>query len=135
MDVTTSPADRDPVVIAVKEPALAVSFELAVQALGLTARIHAPERDLVDLVLARHSTLIIDFDILPGAALSFLDQLRRRDWRGWAIVLTEGAASISVAPVDSLGLSLIEKPFVSSQLLSIVRQAHANRLWYAAIPK
>jgi hypothetical protein len=119
-------ADQDPVVIAVKENALAVSLDLAVQALDLAVLIHDPVRGLCGLPLSRDSTLIIDRELLPVDPWAFIGRLRARLWRGAAIVLTEDAAAPDAILEPTEDLILLEKPFGSGELLAFVRRAQSR---------
>ena len=127
MHAPHSPTARAPVVIAVKEEALAVSLELVVQIFELGVLIHDPETGLGGLPLDRDSTLIIDRELLPRDPKGFFRQLRAQLWRGVAIVLTEDKDSPAavLGPID--GLILLEKPFGSRELFETIRPIHGRR--------
>ena len=124
MNRSNSLADQVPVVIVVRGEALAVSLDLTVQALDLDVLIHDPDLGLGALPLSRDSTLIIDRELLPTDPRDFILRLRAQLWRGMAIVLTEDAANpdLIVEPVE--GVVVLEKPFGSADLLTLVRRAH-----------
>lgn len=126
MALIVASADQGPVVIAVKENALAVSLDLAVQALDLAVLIHDPVGGLCGLPLSRDSTLIIDRELLPADPGAFIGRLRAKHWRGAAIVLTEDAAAPDAVLQPTEDVILLEKPFGCGELLAFVRRAQSR---------
>ncbi len=127
MTIAASPSDPAPVVITVREPELAISLEIFIQALGRSTVIHDPDRGLSSLPLTTHSTLIVDRQLVPGDPAVFLRRLRGQLWIGHAILLVEDGA----APDHPFGLdvdvAVIEKPFVTRQLMDAIDRAHVAR--------
>lgn len=116
-----------PVVIAVCEPALAISLEQTLEAGGLTFVAYQTDQGLVDLPLSHNSTLIIDREVLPRHPRRFIEQLRHHLWSGLTIVLTEDAAAADIDCGVSSYVKLIEKPFGSAELLAMIPGHHFPR--------
>ena len=114
----------DPVVVSVVEDALAVSLEQTLEALGFEVRKHAPVAGLDILPLARQSTLIIDRQLLPPEPQTFIHNLREQAWGGFAIILAEDGVSCALKFEDGDRVSVIEKPFVSSDLSALLYELH-----------
>ncbi len=111
-------------VVSVAEEALAISLELTLQTLDLRVLIHDPATGLASLALEPGSTLIIDRDLLPRDPRGFVSQLRAQLWRGIAIVLTEDAAKADLIFEPAQGVKIIEKPFGSHELITLIRDGH-----------
>ena len=117
-------AEAMTVVIAVKEPALAISIEITVQALGLTAVVHGDPTRLGELPLTEKATLIIDQQLIPRGAKGFFNRLRAQRWRGLAIVLSEDDASAPRLTDAAEYAVALEKPFLNSDLVKRLRIAY-----------
>jgi DNA-binding response OmpR family regulator len=116
-------ADQTPVVIAVRELDLAVSLEMFFQALGLPVTIHNPELGLGALPLDAKTTLIIDRELIVGDPRGFVRRLRGQLWTGLPILLLEDGAAPEERFDAEDGVSLLEKPFVTSELMATLRGA------------
>lgn len=125
LDVSIFAQRADPVVVSVVEDALAVSLDQTLEALGFAVLTHAPEAGLDSLPLARHSTLIIDRQLLPPEPQTFIDNLREQAWNGFAIILAEDGVSCALKFEDGDRVSVIEKPFVSSDLSALLYELHS----------
>jgi DNA-binding response OmpR family regulator len=121
--ISQASADQTPVVIAVRALDLAVSLEMFIQALGRPVTIHNPERGLGALPLDPQTTLIIDRELIEGDPRRFIRRLRGQLWTGLPILLLEDGAAPEERFDAEDGVSLIEKPFVTSQLLATLRAA------------
>ena len=121
------------VVIAVKEPALAISIEITVQALGLKPVVHGDSTRLGDLPLTESATLIIDQQLIPRGAKGFFNRLRSQQWRGLAIVLSEDEASAPVLAASADHTVALEKPFLNSDLVKRLRIAYPESGQDAAV--
>jgi hypothetical protein len=115
-------ADLVPVVICVNETGLAISLELTLQVLGLTAIIHDACEGLGALPLADRSTLIVDRGLLPRNPNPFFARLREQCWRGLAVILIEDSALPEPVPLHAEGTAVLEKPFVAWDLLSLIHR-------------
>jgi DNA-binding response OmpR family regulator len=124
--VSSGSADLTPIVIAVAENDLAVALEMFIQALGLPVTIHDPARGLGALPLAPHSTLIIDRQLISGDPARFVGLLRRQLWLGMPIMLVEDGDEADMPFAEEEEVCILEKPFVTSELLAIIRRAHAR---------
>lgn len=116
--------EQGAVVIAVQEPALAISIEITVQALGLSSIVHLATNRLGELPLSEDSTLIIDWNLVPRGAAAFFQRLRSQHWRGLAIILTEDAPAADRIAGTIDHAVVLEKPFRNVDLLARLSVAH-----------
>ena len=114
------------VVIAVKEPALAISIEMTVQALGLTPVIHGDPTRLGELPLTEKATLIIDRHLIPRDTEGFFSRLRAQQWRGLAIILSEDETAAPRLTDAADYAVVLEKPFLNADLVNQLLIAHPD---------
>jgi hypothetical protein len=122
--VPSGPTPEARAVVAVCEPVLASSLELALLAGGFSAILHDPAQGLEDLPLEGVAVLILDPRVLKSNPL-IIDGLRARPWRGLAILITGDGEPLRRAFERVERVAVLEMPFVGADLIAAIRDADA----------
>jgi hypothetical protein len=113
-------------VVAVREPVLASSLELALLASGFSAILHDPAQGLDDLPLEGAAVLILGPHVLKSDPLLFIDGLRARPWRGVVILITGDGEALRGIFEGAERVAVLEMPFVGADLIAAIRDADAS---------
>ena len=109
--------------MAVRDPALAASLELALLAAGLTPRLHDPAAGLEDLPLDGAGTLIVGPHLLDDRVRTFVEALRAQPWDGLVILITGDAEKLrGMVGADPM-VAVLEMPFGGAELIAVIRAA------------
>jgi hypothetical protein len=119
------PTEEARAVVAVREPVLASSLELALLASGFAAILHDPARGLDDLPLEGAAVLILGPHVLKSDPLIFIDGLRARPWLGLVILITGDGETLRGIFERAERVAVLEMPFVGADLIAAIRDADA----------
>jgi len=114
------------VILAVRDPALAASLELALLAGGLTPHLYDPAagfQDLAALPLDAAGALILGPHTLNGNAPAFIEALRARPWDGLVILITGDGEKLRGALGPDPSVAVLEMPFGGADLIAVIRSA------------
>ncbi len=126
MIVPPGPNQEARAVVAVCEPVLASSLELALLASGFSAILHDPMQGLEGLPLEGATVLILGPRVLKAEPLIFIDGLRARPWRGLVILITGDGETLRRVCEGTGGVAILEMPFVGADLIAVIRDAGAS---------
>lgn len=126
MIVRPGPAQEARAVVAVREPVLASSLELALLVSGFSAILHDPAQGLDDLPLEGAAVLILGPHVLKSDPLAFIDELRARPWRGVVILITGDGEILRGIFERAERVAILEMPFVGADLIAAIRDANAS---------
>jgi hypothetical protein len=124
--VPPGPTQEARAVVAVCEPVLASSLELALLASGFTAILHDPAQGLDTLPLDGASVLILGPHVLKSNPLVFIDGLRARPWSGLVILITGDGETQRRVFERTPRVAVLEMPFVGADLIAVIRDADAS---------
>lgn len=126
MIVPPGPTQKARAVVAVCEPVLASSLELALLASGYSAILHDPALGLDALPLADAAVLILGPHVLKSDPLVFIDGLRGRPWLGLVILITGDGEILRRVFARTERVAVLEMPFVGADLIAAIRAADAS---------
>ena len=107
-----------PIVVYVREAALADALELLLVAVGHEVRIHDSARGIEGLTLADDEILIIDHDFVTKEGRGHMCRMGAVRRSGATIILAEDDVAARLIGGHKAGYLVIEKPFLSAELLA-----------------
>ena len=126
MIVPPGPTQEARAVVAVCEPVLASSLELALLASGFSAILYDPAQGLDGLPLEGAAVLILGPNVLKSDPSAFIDGLRARPWGGLVILITGDEETLRQAFARRERVAVLEMPFVGADLIAAIRDADAS---------
>jgi hypothetical protein len=108
-------------IVAVRDPALAASLELALEAGAIAAILWNPEYGLEDLPLGDASTLIVEHSVLTPDPATFIAGLRQQPWFGLVILMTGDGEALSPRVGEARRVTILEMPFQAAALIAAIR--------------
>jgi hypothetical protein len=124
--VPPGPTQEARAVVAVCEPVLASSLELALLASGFTAILHDPAQGLDTLPLDGAAVLILGPHVLKSKPSIFVNRLRARPWGGLVILITGDGEALRQAFKGAPRVAVLEMPFVGADLIAAIRDADTS---------
>lgn len=112
------PSPPSPIVVCVREAALADALELLLVAVGHDVRIHDSAGAVEGLDLADNEILIIDHDFVLKEGRGHICPIGAGRRSGATIILAEDDVAARLIGAQQAGYLVIEKPFLSAELLA-----------------
>lgn len=119
--------NRAPMILIVDDdPAVLNSLKFSLEVEGFSVRTYASGTELLrERDLPTEGCLVIDYKLSPKNGLELLDELRHRDVRLPAILITSHPSAALRRRAGAAGAALIEKPLLSEALFQGIHAALA----------
>ncbi len=115
-------ADKPLVVVVDDDPAVCNSLKFSLELEGFTVRTFYGGAELLAVTdLPRQGCLVIDYSMPEMNGLELLAQLRRRNIRMPAILVTTHPSNLVRHGAHVAGAPLVEKPFLGNALVETIR--------------
>jgi len=124
----TDATRRPTITIVDDDGAVRNSLAFALRSEGFSVRDYARAEDaLSDALVVRSNCFIVDYNLPKMNGLELISELRRRDIRTPAILITTGPNALVRRGAAAAQMTIIEKPLLGDTLFNEVRAALARR--------
>jgi len=108
------------VVLIDDDPAVLASLTFAFQVDGFEVEAFASAAEAVGSNLAAASCLVVDYRLPGRDGLAMVEHLRRHGFRAPTVLITSHPTSADRASAAALGVPIVEKPLLTSELVDLV---------------